>query len=192
MSNFRELLEVHQSQINDLLASKIYEPIEQAILDISTALEGGLPILVMGNGGSASDAMHIAGELIGKFLHGRGALNVICLNANLSVLTAWANDYEFETVFSRQVEAHGKGGGVCWGLSTSGNSINVINAFKKARQMGMITIALTGKGGGALSQFSDVLIEAPTLDTPRVQEIHILIYHYICECIEQRLLASKS
>jgi D-sedoheptulose 7-phosphate isomerase len=191
MSNFRELLEVHQSQINDLLASKINEPIERAISDISTALEGGLPVLVMGNGGSASDAMHIAGELVGKFLHERGALNVICLNANPSVLTAWANDYEFETVFSRQVDAHGKGGGVCWGLSTSGNSINVINAFKKARQMGMTTIALTGKGGGALSQFSDVLIEAPTIETPRVQEIHILIYHYICERIEQKFLLNE-
>ena len=117
---------------------------------------------------------------------------MICLNANPSVLTAWANDYEFETVFSRQVEAHGNGGGVCWGLSTSGNPINVINAFKKAKQMGMLTVALTGKGGGALSQFSDVLIEAPTLDTPRVQEIHILIYHFMCEQIEKKLLEDKS
>ncbi|MFM1806261.1 MAG: hypothetical protein RL212_520 [Pseudomonadota bacterium] len=192
MSNFRELLEVHQSQVNDLLVSKINEPIERAISDISNALKGGLPILIMGNGGSASDAMHITGELVGKFLHEREALNVICLNVNPSVLTAWANDYDFETVFSRQVEAHGKRGGVCWGLSTSGNSINVINAFKKAEQMGMTTIALTGKGGGALSQFSDILIEVPTLNTPRVQEIHILIYHYICECIEQRLLVSQS
>lgn len=192
MSDFRGLLEAHQGYINDLLRSKINEPIELAISHISTALDGGLPILVMGNGGSASDAMHIAGELVGKFLHERRALNVVCLNANPSVLTAWANDYEFETVFSRQVEAHGKNGGVCWGLSTSGNSINVVNAFKKAKQMGMLTVALTGIGGGALSQFSDILIEAPTLETPRVQEIHILIYHFMCEQIEKKLLEDKS
>lgn len=191
MGNFRDLLETHLHQINDLLASKASEPIEQAISYISGALEKSLPILVMGNGGSASDAMHIAGELVGKFLHERRALNVICLNANTSVLTAWANDYEYETVFSRQVEAHGKNGGVCWGLSTSGNSLNVLNAFKGAKEMGMRTIALTGRGGGALSQFTDVLIEAPTIETPRVQEIHILIYHYMCERIEHKLLAKQ-
>lgn len=113
------------------------------------------------------------------------------MNANTFVLTAWANDYEYETVFSRQIEAHGKNGGVCWGLSTSGNSLNVLNAFKGAKEMGMWTIALTGRGGGALSQFADVLIEAPALETPRVQEIHILIYHYMCERIEQKLLAKQ-
>lgn len=154
---------------------------------ISTALDGGKPLLVCGNGGSASDAMHITGELVGRFLRERRALNCICLSSNPSVLTAWSNDYAYDTVFSRQVEAYGAAGGVILGLSTSGNSKNVINAFNMARCLDMKTIALTGAGGGALAAVSDVLIDVPSRSTPLIQQVHICLYHYICEHVERHL-----
>jgi D-sedoheptulose 7-phosphate isomerase len=145
------------------------------------------PLLVCGNGGSASDAMHIAGELVGRFLKERRALNCICLSSNPSVLTAWSNDYSFETVFSRQVEAYGRDGGVLWGISTSGNSANVVEAFRVAKGLGMTTIGLTGEGGGRMAEFTDILVDAPSRSTPMIQQIHICLYHYICEQVEARL-----
>ena len=135
-------------------------------------------------GGSAADALHITGELVGKFLIDRKAININCLNANVSVLTAWANDFSFDTVFERQIEAYGSKGGVCWGLSTSGNSINVINGFIKAKKLGMSTLAFTGKDGGELKKFSDLIICIPSSSTPRIQEVHLIVYHYICEQLE--------
>lgn len=161
--------------------------VEPAIDAICVALAANRPLLVCGNGGSASDAMHIAGELVGRFLKERRALNCICLSSNPSVLTAWSNDYSYETVFSRQVEAYGSAGGVLWGISTSGNSGNVVEAFKVAKQMGMTTIGLTGEGGGRMAEFTDVLIDVPSRSTPMIQQIHICLYHYICEQVEARL-----
>ena len=128
--------------------------------------------------------MHISGELVGRFLSERKALNVICLSANASVITAWANDYDYESVFSRQVEAHGGGGGVLLCLSTSGNSKNVVKALMAAKQNGLSTVGLTGNGGGAMASLCDVLIDVPSQSTPRVQEMHSVIYHYLCERIE--------
>lgn len=161
--------------------------IEAAIDCMAGALAAGLPLLVCGNGGSASDAMHIAGELVGRFKIERPAFNVIALSANPAILTAWANDYEFETVFSRQVQAYAKPGGVVWGISTSGNSANVIKAFEVAREQGMHTIGLTGAGGGKMAALSDLLLAVPSTDTPRIQELHICVYHYLCARVEQRL-----
>lgn len=160
---------------------------ERAIGAIVTALSTGKPLLVCGNGGSASDAMHITGELVGRFLRERRALNCVCLSSNPAVLTAWANDYSFETVFSRQVEAYGAAGGVLLALSTSGNSPNVVAACRSARALGMTTIAMTGEGGGRLAEVSDILIDAPTRSTPLVQQVHICVYHYVCEQVEARL-----
>src|SRR5262249_50724927 len=128
-----------------------------AIETINGALRSGKPLLVCGNGGSATDAMHITGELVGRFLLERRALNAICLSSNLSVLTACANDNGFETVFSRQVEAYGSPGGVVLGISTSGNSQNVVAAFEQAHALDMKTVALTGEGGGRLGLLSDYL-----------------------------------
>ena len=145
------------------------------------------PLLVCGNGGSASDAMHIAGELVGRYLKERPAYNVIALSANPAVLTAWSNDYDFSTVYSRQVEAYGEKGGVLLGISTSGNSQNVIEAMKVARDIGMTTIALTGDGGGLCASQADILIDVPSRLTPRVQEVHICIYHYLCQRVEEEL-----
>lgn len=161
--------------------------VEPAIQAICEALAANRPLLVCGNGGSASDAMHIAGELVGRFLKERRALNCICLSSNPSVLTAWSNDYSYETVFSRQVEAYGSPGGVLWGISTSGNSANVVEAFKVAKNIGMTTIGLTGESGGRMAEFTDVLIDVPSRSTPMIQQIHICLYHYICEQVEARL-----
>ena len=163
---------------------------EKAIEIIANALSVNKPLLLCGNGGSASDAMHITGELVGRFLQERRALNCICLASNPSVLTAWANDYSYDTVFSRQVEAYGGVGGALLGISTSGNSKNVIEAFKCARGMGIATIALTGEGGGELASLSDVLIDVPSRSTPLIQQVHICLYHYICEKVEERLSAT--
>lgn len=161
--------------------------VDKAVDAIAASLSEGKPLLVCGNGGSASDAMHIAGELVGRFLKERRALNCICLSSNPAVLTAWSNDYSYDTVFSRQVEAYGLKGGAIIGLSTSGNSRNVIEAFKTARQLGMTTIGLTGESGGKMADCSDILIDVPSRSTPLIQQVHICLYHYICEKVEARL-----
>jgi D-sedoheptulose 7-phosphate isomerase len=164
--------------------------VSSAVVAISEALESGKPLLVCGNGGSASDSMHITGELVGRFLVERKAIRAICLSSNPSVLTAWANDYGYDSVFSRQVEAYGEQGAVILGLSTSGNSRNVIKAFEQARLQKMTTIALTGEGGGHLAPLSDYLFGVPSRATPIIQQVHICLYHYLCQKIEERLLAS--
>ena len=162
---------------------------EEAIDAIVGALSAEKPMLVCGNGGSASDAMHIAGELVGRFLKERKALNCVCLSSNPSVLTAWANDYSYDTVFSRQTEAYGAPGGVILGISTSGNSSNVIEAFRVAKSMEMITIGLTGEGGGKMAELTDILIDVPSRSTPLIQQVHICLYHHICEQVEARMAA---
>jgi D-sedoheptulose 7-phosphate isomerase len=175
--------------VEETLASASAGRVDQAVSAIITGLKEGKPVLVCGNGGSASDAMHITGELVGRFLKDRRALNCICLVSNPAVLTAWANDHSYDTVFSRQVEAYGQDGGVLIGLSTSGNSANIVRAFETARELRLTTIALTGAGGGRLSRLSDILIDVPSQRTPIIQQIHICIYHYICECVEAALAA---
>ncbi len=167
---------------NDVLKN-----IETSIEMLNSAINNNFPILVFGNGGSASDALHIAGELVGRFLLERKPINVICLNSNVSVLTAWANDYDYDTVFSRQVEAHASEGGICWGISTSGNSENVVAAFNVAKRLKMKTLSLTGFNGGKLKNLSDVSINVPSNSTPRIQELHLPIYHYICEHLEVKI-----
>lgn len=151
------------------------------------ALKAGQSILVCGNGGSASDAMHITGELVGRFVKERKGLRCICLSDNPATLTAWANDYDYETVFSRQVEAYGSAGSVLIGLSTSGNSRNVIKAAEKAKEMGMSFIGLTGEGGGKMAPLCDVMLDAPTKVTALVQQVHICLYHYLCAEIEKKM-----
>jgi len=153
----------------------------------TTALRDRRPVLVCGNGGSAADAMHLTAELVGRFLLRRQALNVICLSSNPALLTAWANDYTYDTVFSRQVEAYGQPGAVLIGISTSGNSQNVVTAFERARAMSMKTISLTGEGGGKLAALSDYLFAVPSSSTPLIQQTHICLYHYICGAIEETL-----
>lgn len=165
----------------------INQQMADAIAKTATALRENRPLLVCGNGGSAADAQHIVGEMVGRFLKERKAIKAISLCCNPSVLTAWSNDYSFETVFSRQVEAYGEKGGVLLGLSTSGNSANVVRAFQAARRAGMTTIALTGEGGGKLAPLSDFLFAVPSQSTPAIQQVHVCLYHYFCAGVETAL-----
>ncbi|BAI76922.1 phosphoheptose isomerase (plasmid) [Azospirillum sp. B510] len=162
--------------------------LDEAITAVTRALGQNRALLVCGNGGSASDAQHITGELVGRFLKERRGLKAICLSSNAAVLTAWANDYSYDTVFARQVEAYGEPGGVLLGLSTSGNSKNVVAAFEVARTMGMTTIAMTGEGGGKLAALSDILLDVPSRSTPLIQQAHICLYHHLCERVEAQLI----
>lgn len=161
--------------------------VEAAVAAVTAALGANKALLVCGNGGSASDAQHITGELVGRFLKERRGLKAICLSSNPAVLTAWSNDYSYDTVFSRQTEAYGEPGGVILGISTSGNSRNVIAAFEVARGLGMTTIAMTGEGGGKMAAVSDILLDVPSRSTPLIQQVHICLYHYLCEQVEARL-----
>ena len=179
----RSSIDVLQRTIETLDPSLLADAVDA----VAGALGQGRALLVCGNGGSASDAQHITGELVGRFLKERRGLKAICLSSNAAVLTAWSNDYSYDTVFSRQVEAYGEAGGVLLGISTSGNSGNVVAAFEQARAMGMTTIALTGEGGGKLAALSDILLAAPSRHTPLIQQVHICLYHYLCEQVEARL-----
>jgi D-sedoheptulose 7-phosphate isomerase len=157
---------------------------DRAVAATAEALAAGRPLLVCGNGGSAADALHITGELVGRFLRERRALRAICLNADPAVLTAWGNDHGFDTVFARQVEAHAEPGGVLLALSTSGNSPNVLKALEAARARGMATIGLTGEGGGRMAPLCDHLFAVPSTSTPAVQQVHLCLYHCFCAGVE--------
>jgi len=161
------------------------ENIKEVSSKIIERLKAGNKLLVFGNGGSAADAQHIAAELVGRYKLERKGLPVISLTTDSSILTAWANDYEFSTIFSRQVEALANKGDVLLGISTSGNSENIINAFSNGKEIGTINISLTGKDGGKLKSISDLNINSDSKNTPRVQECHVLAYHIICELVER-------
>jgi D-sedoheptulose 7-phosphate isomerase len=161
--------------------------IAEAIRLIVGSYKSGGGVFAFGNGGSAADAQHIVGELVGRFLKERRPLRAEALSANVSALTALANDYGVETMFARQLEANSRPGDVAIGLSTSGNSPNVVAALAKARALGLRTIALTGAGGGRCAEFADVLLDVPSNATPRIQEAHVVIYHIICEGVERAI-----
>jgi D-sedoheptulose 7-phosphate isomerase len=161
---------------------------DAAVDTVVGALRQGKPLLVCGNGGSAADAMHLTGELVGRFLRDRRALKAYCLSGNPPVLTACSNDAGFETVFSRQVEAYGEEGAVLIGISTSGTSPNVVAAFQQARSMKMRSVALTGEGGGLLAPLSDHLLAVPSQRTPLIQQAHLCLYHYLCMKIEEGMM----
>lgn len=152
------------------------------------ALRSGGKILLCGNGGSAADAQHVAAELVGRFALERKAYPAIALTANSSIVTAIGNDYGFERVFARQVEALAQRGDVVVGISTSGNSANIINAMRTAKEKGCKTIGVTGKSGGKLKKESDICFCAASPDTPRIQEVHILFWHIVCELVEAEML----
>ena len=182
----KDQLKENIQNLSSLLSdTSFHSRVDETISIVSESLKAGLPLLVFGNGGSASDALHISGELVGKFFIDRKSLNVICLNGNVTVLTAWTNDVDYETVFSRQIEAHGTLGGVAWGLSTSGNSPSVVTGLSVAKSLGLATIAMTGLNGGKAAKFADVLLNVPAELTPRIQELHLPVYHYICQEIEK-------
>ena len=161
----------------------------QAGRAIARSLHGGGKVLVFGNGGSAADAQHLAGELVGRYLKDRRALPAIALTTDPSILTAVGNDMGFEAIFRRQVEAHGRKGDVAIGISTSGRSPNVVAALEGARANGLVTVGLTGEGGGRLAGLVDHLIDVPSTDTPRIQEVHGMVVHLLCQIVEEELLA---
>lgn len=200
MTHNDELLQRVSSSIEASIAVK------QKLLDnpeiLSTAAEvseilieaitnGNKPIL-FGNGGSAADAQHIAAEFVGRFAFDRPALPALALSANTSCVSAIGNDYGFDLVFARQIEALGRPGDVAIGISTSGNSTNILQALKVASKMGLHTVALTGAGGGKLIGAADHCICVPSKETPRIQECHILIGHIISELVEQAIFCGQS
>lgn len=173
----------NQIILDDLLLDNI----NASIIIITDALLTGKKILFCGNGGSAADAQHLAAEFSGRFYKDRKALPAEALHCNTSYLTAVGNDYGFEFVYSRLIEGIGNEGDILVGISTSGNSLNIINAFITAKAKKMKVIAFTGKSGGIMKDKSDTLINVPSNDTPRIQESHILIGHIICEKVESNL-----
>ena len=152
---------------------------------IAEALSGGRKLLVFGNGGSASDAQHMSAELVGRFQRERAAMAAIALTTDTSILTSIANDYSFKQVFARQIEALGRPGDVACGISTSGESPNVVCALQAARARGLKTIALTGRDGGEVGRAADIHVNVPDQSTARVQEVHRTLIHVICEVIEE-------
>ena len=171
----------------ELLAdTALISRLEQVTTIITQAFREGKKVLFCGNGGSAADAQHLAAEFSGRFYKDREALPAEALHTNTSYLTAVANDYSFDVIYSRLVKGIGQKGDVLIGLSTSGNSKNILEAFLTAREKGMITIGFTGATGGKMKECSDFLLNVPSSDTPRIQESHIMLGHIICELVEQQ------
>ena len=175
-------LENHFKVVQDM--RKIMPEVASAGLRVRTALEKGRKILICGNGGSAADSQHMAAEFVGRFVKERQSLPALALTVDTSLLTAVGNDYGFDCVFSRQVEGLGQEGDVLIAISTSGNSANVVKAVKTAKEKGIYVIALTGENGGILAKESDLCLAVPSQVTARIQEMHIMIIHMICEIAE--------
>jgi D-sedoheptulose 7-phosphate isomerase len=190
-----DLLNLLQSRITASVQLKqsllTHEAILQNVTKVAelaaAAYRNGNKVMWCGNGGSAADAQHLAAELSGRFYYDRPPLNSDALHVNTSYMTAVANDYSYEQVYSRLVQAMCRKGDILIGLSTSGNSGNVVKAFEKAREMGVITVGFTGETGGKMKPLSDYLINIPSTDTPRIQECHMLLGHTLCEIVEQQL-----
>jgi D-sedoheptulose 7-phosphate isomerase len=165
----------------------LQEKIQKIAIKSIAAFKDDKKMLLCGNGGSASDAQHIAAELSGRFYADRPPLYAEALHVNSSYMTAVANDYGYEATYTRLVEAAGRKGDVLLGISTSGNSPNVVRATQKAKEIGMLTVGFTGKDGGKMKDICDIMICVPSVDTPRIQEAHILIGHIICQLIEEEM-----
>ena len=185
---------VKKSLLNSLEVKKAIIENENLISTISNvskeiidAFKNDKKVLICGNGGSAADAQHIAAELSGRFYFDREPLFAEALHVNTSYLTAVANDYSYNEVYSRLVKAKGRKGDILIGISTSGNSKNVVNALEVANDIGMITVGMTGESGGKIKEICKYLINVPSTDTPRIQESHITIGHIICEIVEREL-----
>lgn len=184
-----------QSVIAESIAAKqallsdqhLLETTEKVVELCVTAYRYGGKLLFCGNGGSAADAQHLAAELSGRFYYDRPPLYAEALHVNTSFLTAVANDYHYDTVYARMVQAAGRPGDVLFALSTSGNSPNIVAAAQTALQLGMSVVAMTGATGGQLREYNSLLLNAPSTDTPRIQECHMLLGHIICQLVEKTL-----
>lgn len=175
--------------VRERMKKELVRPVREAAGCLIRVFSENKKLLICGNGGSAADAQHMAAELVGRFEKERSPLPVLALSVNTSVITAWSNDYSFDTVFSRQVEALGRKGDALLAISTSGNSPSVLAALKTARGLGMATIGLSGGSGGKMKGAADHLILVPSQSTPRVQEGHILCIHILCRLVEKGLFS---
>jgi D-sedoheptulose 7-phosphate isomerase len=186
INEIQSQLQGHQAMIAQLERDMVPLIAEMGIL-LTAALNHGNKLLVMGNGGSAADSQHFAAEIVGRFKLERRALPAIALSTDTSILTAIGNDYGFDAVFSRQVEALAAPGDIVVGISTSGNSPNVLKALNMAKARGCRTIGLLGKDGGSIKAACDLALVVPTEDTPRIQEGHITIIHIVCDLVEKAM-----
>jgi D-sedoheptulose 7-phosphate isomerase len=183
-SRIQRSIQVKQQLLAD---SKLHEQMVQVALQITRSLRAGGKVFFFGNGGSAADAQHLAAEFTGRYLKERRPLPALALSVNTSSVTAIGNDYGFDYVFSRPLEALGQQGDVAIGITTSGNSLNVVQALKVAKAKSIFAVALTGAVPGAVSDVADCTIHIPSKETPRIQECHILTGHIICEIVEEML-----
>lgn len=188
MDTIRRSIEASIATKQQILANPALLKSLEAVAEVMVkALREGKRILWCGNGGSAADAQHLAAELSGRFYYDRPPLNSEAMHCNTSYLTAVANDYGYDLIYSRMIDGACKPGDVLVGISTSGNSKNICNAFRKAKELGVITIAMTGASGGEMKELADFLLNVPSTDTPRIQESHIMLGHIICEIVEARM-----
>ena len=188
MDTIRRSIEASIATKQEILANPALLKSIEAVAEVMVkALREGKRILWCGNGGSAADAQHLAAELSGRFYYDRPPLNSEAMHCNTSYLTAVANDYGYDLIYSRMIDGACKPGDVLVGISTSGNSKNICNAFRKAKELGVITIAMTGASGGEMKELADFLLNVPSSDTPRIQESHIMLGHIICEIVEARM-----
>jgi D-sedoheptulose 7-phosphate isomerase len=177
-------IDIKQAILQD---ANLLENVKKTVETITACFNKGNKVFFCGNGGSAADAQHLAAEFSGKFYLDRDVLPAEALHCNTSYLTAVSNDYSFDIIYARLIAGVGKKGDILIGLSTSGNSKNIINAFEKAREKGIYTIGFTGKTGGLMKNCSDILLPVPSEDTPRIQENHMLLGHIICEWVERNI-----
>lgn len=178
-------------RLMERLVAEQGENVAAAARMLAEALQAGRKILLFGNGGSAADAQHLAAELVNRFQVERPPLAALALTTDTSVLTSIANDYDFVQVFAKQVRALGRPGDVAWGISTSGSSANVVQALEAARDLGLRTLALSGGDGGPVADRADLAIIVPSRNTPRIQEVHILVGHVLCDLVDYLLFPEK-
>jgi D-sedoheptulose 7-phosphate isomerase len=179
---FKESIRVKEAFVNENL-SKLVTIVEA----VTGALKAGSKILIFGNGGSAADAQHIAAEFVNRFIIERPPLPAIALTTDTSIITSIGNDYDFSEIFSKQIRAIGQPGDIAWGISTSGNSPNVLKGLEVAKKMGLVTIAFTGKDGGNIAKIADLSINVASSVTARIQEVHITAGHAICDLVDIKL-----
>lgn len=185
MINIQSIVQASIDTKNRVLSDHaLLETVANVADAMTTAFKNGKKVLFCGNGGSAADAQHLAAEFSGRFYYDRPPLYSEALHVNSSYVTAVGNDYSYDVIYSRMIEAMGKEGDVLVGISTSGNSTNVIKALEVANKLGMITVGMTGETGGKMKEVSTFLVNVPSKDTPRIQECHILLGHILCEIVE--------
>jgi|ERR1035437_297847 D-sedoheptulose 7-phosphate isomerase len=184
INQIKESIIIRQKILNN---SELLSKIENSALMISNAYKSGFKTLIAGNGGSAADAQHMAGEFVSRFNFDRPGLPSLALTTNTSVMTAIGNDYSYDKVFARQIEAQGVHGDIFIGISTSGNSKNILEGIRKCIEKKIFIIGITGETGGEMAKLCNICIQVPSQDTPRIQEVHLFIEHTICGIVEENL-----